>query len=121
MSGMSPARNKRLSLLAAMVLAVCAVSSLSFAVTNTWTSTSSNLWNTGTNWSHGVPTTADDDVFGSPGTAACAIPSGTPVNSLTIQPSYTGTITLSGSLTCTTSYSQAAGTINLASGFTVSV
>ncbi len=67
-----------------------------------WTGATDATWNTGTNWSSGVPTGADDAIFGSPipgSGAAITLGGGSLANSLRFSDSYTlngGDLTLTG-------------------------
>ncbi len=72
------------------------------AATLTWTGTTDATWNTATNWSGGVPTAADDAVFGTlipPTGASITLAAGSLANSLLLSNDYTlngGDLTLTG-------------------------
>lgn len=90
------------------------------AVTKTWVSTSNTSWSTAANWSpSGIPATTDDVVFNS-GSVNCVMPTtGVALLSLTINGTYTGTISRTTGIlnltSATTAFSMSTGTFTAGS------
>jgi|GEM_PF-920986 len=102
--------------IAAALLGICAAPSHALPLSaGTWNGATDSLWNTGTNWSGGVPTGASDVIFPGviPATGAIiTLNTGELANTLAFSNSYTFN---SNSLTLS------AGTVDVASGFTATI
>ncbi len=86
------------------------------SVTYTWNQNdplSDYYWYTETNWTPtGVPTINDHVIFDSTSTKMCSIDASVNVKSITIMPSYTGTIEQTSPLTVANDFTQFGGTFN---------